>query len=115
MGKGQELPHLQDPSARSGNLDLSVGRLPGEFRRTGVIFRDENDSRPSSNPSFFVRSRKVICYLLITACNSLNDSGVGHGPKSAQGGNRGCKGQLREVTVLAQKMIGDQELRHCER
>ena len=37
------------------------------------------------------------------------------GPKPAQGGDRGCKGQLREVAVLAQEMIGDQELRQRQR
>src|SRR5208337_10185 len=61
-------------------------------------------------------SSKVAAHLLLAnRCLYAQRQRRRYGPNSAQSGNRGCKGQLGEVAVLAQKMIGDQELRHCER
>ncbi len=53
--------------------------------------------------AFFVRSRKVICYLLITAPNSLNDSGVGMDPSRLRAATGGAKGNWVRSVYLRKR------------
>jgi len=53
--------------------------------------------------AFFVRSRKVICYLLITAPNSLNDSGVGMDPSRLRAATGGAKGNCVRSVYLRKR------------
>ena len=53
--------------------------------------------------AFFVRSRKVLCYLLITAPNSLNDSGVGMDPSRLRAATGGAKGNWVRSVYLRKR------------
>ena len=58
---------------------------------------------PGSVVSFFVRSRKVICYLLIAASNSLKDSGVGMAPSRLRAATGGAKGNWERSLYLRKR------------
>ena len=56
---------------------------------------------PSPCWFFFVRIRKVICYPLVTACNSLKDTGVGlMDPSRLRAATGGAKGNWERSLYL---------------
>jgi len=63
--------------------------LKGKRARLGIPTSQDRYGRLLA---FFVRSRKVTCYLLIAAPNSLNDSGVGMDPSRLRAATGGAKG-----------------------
>ena len=75
----------------------------------GQTYTAGNPDRPTSQDrygrllAFFVRSRKVICYLLIAAPNSLNDSGVGMDPSRLRAATGGAKGNWERSLYLRKR------------
>jgi len=66
--------------------------LKGKRARLEIQTSPTSQNRYGRLLACFVRSRKVICYLLITAPNSLNDSGVGMDPSRLRAATGGAKG-----------------------
>ena len=73
-----------------------------EDKRTRLEIQTSQD-RYGRLLAFFVRSRKVICYLLITAPNSLNDSGVGMDPSRLRAATGGAKGNWVRSVYLRKR------------
>jgi len=87
---------------------------PNAARKTLFLLRSSLETQSSNDrgyglyiqgsvDSFFVRSRKVICYLLIAAPNSLKDSGVGMDPSRLRAATGGAKGNWERSVYLRKR------------